>query len=605
MGLKLDWLDRRLRAVVAFLTAALLIGSASPLVVRAQTTPDRSNVVIVLDYSASILEDVANRNRFSAALERIADRVEETSSELVAGDTTVTFVEFAAKAADYPGCVELKLLGSPPAVTQFAGCLRSVARTYRKGLDPALTRRIGVDTNYVAAMTQASRHLPLDAVRPTMILFTDGQHDVKGVPASRVPVVRDQLFGSRSPFALLPVGMGLDPKKRAALETGLASLRIVRDMPPCVTGQIFDWPKVVFGSADEAGNAVAVALQNATCTFTAEEAPPPPPVGTVQGLRLVAGDGSIEVDWGAPSANSAPVVDYMVRCRTGEDDWIESDEGVSTETKATIGGLTNGRPYECQVAAVGAASQGAWAQATAAATPLGLPAAPGKPSVQAFDRAVQLNVAPGDPALVSGYRYQCSDNDGATWTAAVDVGAADPTAQVGNLTNGVRYVCRAYAENAVGLSDASPLSDSVTPCGSFLECNSLLQPVLAILAAVLAAGLLVTFVALNRERRQHGYVVAVVDVVHSLNLGHGSNLGIQFVRGPDGRLSGGIVADRGRRPEVRIRRLRGDRFQVTDRAGRRVTASGEPVVAVDRSGGRHAIVLQAFGTISATEATRR
>jgi hypothetical protein len=598
-----DWLDRRLRAVVAIVTVALVIGATGPSVVHAQIAPDRSNVVIVLDVSASILEDAANRNRFSAALEGIADRVEQISSELVAGDTTVTFVEFAARAADYRGCTELKLLGSPTAVAQFAGCLRAVARTYRKGLDPVLTRRVGIDTNYVAAMSQAAKHLPADAVRPTLILFTDGQHDVKGVPASRVPAVRTQLFGSRSPFALLPVGMGLDPKKRAALETGLASLRMVNSMPPCVSGETFDWPNVVFGSADAAGNAVAVALQNATCTFTAEPAAPLPPVGTVQGLRLVAHDGSIEVDWGPPAANSAPVVDYRVRCRAGEGDWIESAEGVSTDTKATIEGLTNGQAYTCQVAAVGAASQGAWTPASSLVTPLGRPAALGKPTIEALDHGLRLGVAPADPALVSGYRYQCSDDGGATWNDVAD--SADPAPQVTDLTNGVRYVCRAYAENGAGLSEASPLSDPAMPCGSFLECNSLVQPLLAVLALVAAVGLLAVFFALNRERSRRGYVVAVVDVVHSVNLGHGSRLGIQFTRDPHDKRLIGIAADRGARPEVRIRPLRGDRFQVIDKAGRRVATSGEPVVVVDRSGGRHALVLQAFETTSATEATTR
>ena len=53
-------------------------------------------------------------------------------------------------------------------------------------------------------------------------------------------------------LALLPVGMGLDPKKRDALAAGLLSLRIVNDMPACVSGETFDWPQVVFDSPDDA-----------------------------------------------------------------------------------------------------------------------------------------------------------------------------------------------------------------------------------------------------------------------------------------------------------------------------------------------------------------
>ena len=47
------------------------------------------------------------------------------------------------------------------------------------------------------------------------------------------------------------------------------------------------------------------------------------------------------------------------------------------------------------------------------------------------------------------------------------------------------------------------------PCGSTLECNPILQPIVGILGLVLAGGLLVAFAALLRGRRR-GYVVAVV-----------------------------------------------------------------------------------------------
>ena len=102
-------------------------------------------------------------------------------------------------------------------------------------------------------MEQAAKHLPADSVRPAMILFSDGKHDVKGVPVSQVGPARDRLFGSRSPFALLPVGMGLAAKDRAALEAGLNGLRIIRDMPACVSGATFDWPRIVFDSAGRGG----------------------------------------------------------------------------------------------------------------------------------------------------------------------------------------------------------------------------------------------------------------------------------------------------------------------------------------------------------------
>jgi hypothetical protein len=592
-------------AVLAIVVGAQLIGGGlAPNVLAA--APDRSEVVLVFDFSASILNDEANRNRFGAALERIADRVDETSRDLIAGDAIVTIIQFATKAAEYQGCVELKLLGSPRTVTRFAECLRSVAGAYRKGLDPALTRSIGIDTNYVAAMEQAAKHLPSDAVRPAMILFSDGKHDVQGVPVSQVEVVRDRLFGSRSPFALLPVGMGLDPKERKALETGLVRLRIIRDMPPCVSGTPFDWPQVVFESPDDAGNAVAVALQDATCTFTVAPSPTPAlTTGAVHGIEVTAGDGRIELTWAPPATTAVPIVDYRTRCRAGTEDWIESKEGVSLETSASVEGLTNGTAYQCEVAAVGASSEGKWTTAATTATPIARPAAPGKPRVEALDHALRISVPPDDGAGATGYHFECSSDNGGTWPGEVDVASPDTTTgQVDNLTNGVEYVCRAFAVNATGLSDASPVSDAVKPCGSLLECNSLLPPILGILGVVLAGGLVMVLMALYRDRSR-GYVVAVVDVVHTANLGHGSNLGIAFVRAPGSRAVTGIVAERGPKADMRIRNLRGGRFVVTDRAGRHNTSSGEPIIAVDSIGVRHELVLRAFATRAASSVTSR
>jgi Fibronectin type III domain len=528
-GVAMSRLGPRVRAAAAVALTVLLIGGVPLSTVRAQT-PDPSDVVLVLDFSASILQEPADRNRFAAALERIADRVEETSADLVAGDTRITVIQFAARAASYQGCADLKLLANPQAVARFARCLRLVANAYRKGLQPALTRRIGVDTNYVAAMETAAAHLPADAVRPAMILFTDGRHDVPGVPANQVRPARDRLFGSRAPFALLPVGMGLDPAQRDALEAGLVGLRIVRDMPPCVTGETFDWPEVVFDSADKAGNAVAVALQNATCTFTVEPTPTPVPLpGAVQDIRLTARDSAIVLTWSPPVTTSAPVVGYRARCQAGDGEWIEAKEAVSLNTTATVEGLKNGTEYRCEVAALGAAASGMWTAATTAVTPM----------------------APAPPT-------------------------AEPT----------------------------PVPEAIPPCGSLLECNPLVQPLLGILLAVaLGFGLLALFLAFYRGRSR-GYVVAVVDGIYSANLGQGSRLGIRFVRDPNTRRVTEIVGDRSSNADIRIRHLRGDRFAVTDRVGRRVAASGEtvPVVA---AGGRHALELQAFTTNPASAASTR
>ena len=155
-----------MRAALVMVVGSLLFSGGLTTTTRA-AGPDKSDVVIDLDYSASILRDKANRDRFAAALESMAARVDETSADLVAGDTTVSMIQFATRAADYPGCTDLKLLNDPVAVGKFADCLRSLAAAYRKGLDKALTKKIGVDTNYVRRSSRPpSTSPPTPSARP-------------------------------------------------------------------------------------------------------------------------------------------------------------------------------------------------------------------------------------------------------------------------------------------------------------------------------------------------------------------------------------------------------------------------------------------------------
>ena len=55
-------LGRAARAIVAVAVAVQLVGGLAPAVLAAG--PDRSDVALVLDFSASILKDAATRNRF-------------------------------------------------------------------------------------------------------------------------------------------------------------------------------------------------------------------------------------------------------------------------------------------------------------------------------------------------------------------------------------------------------------------------------------------------------------------------------------------------------------------------------------------------------------
>ena len=192
--------------------------SASRTAIAAEPT-EPSDVVVALDFSSSILSDKPNRTKFANALDDIADRVEVTRDDLVNGNAVISLVPFASRAAGFPGCENLALHADPAAVQKLADCLRLAARQYRRGPDASIVSKVGSDTNYVKAMQQAATYLPADSTRPAVVFFTDGKHDVPGTPASAVLPEAQRLFGDRTPFAFLPVGMGLDPNaaRRAAI----------------------------------------------------------------------------------------------------------------------------------------------------------------------------------------------------------------------------------------------------------------------------------------------------------------------------------------------------------------------------------------------------
>jgi hypothetical protein len=580
--------------------------------VLAQETPDQAEVVLDFDFSGSILDDERTRNRFGDAIYGIADRVAETQNELIKGDTTVSLVQFASQAVNVDGCTDIELQDSPDNVARFEDCLRRVAADYKSGGNATLRGKIGRDTNYVAAMQRAAEHIPTDVARPTLIFFSDGRHDVDGVPASAVGPERDRLFGARTPFALLPVGLAVDPADRPALEAGLNALKITRAMPACRTGGLLTWPDVAFDGPDKAAGAVALALQNATCTFTAEPTPSPeptvaPPPNVVRNIRLTPQDGKIEVRWTPPVASALPdpITDYVVQCTPDGGEPVASQEGVSTERETVVGGLENGTEYRCEVAIVTASGQGEFAESGARATPTEVPGPPDKPSVLPLNGGLLVEAAQPDGSVASSYKYECSSDNGATWPATASaLTPDDSTAQIGGLSNGTAYVCRAFASNDSGTSEASPLSDAIVPCATFLDCNGLELPVLGGLAVLVLGAILIGLFFLFRDRGG-GYTVAVVDVVHTANLGGGSNVGLAFVGAPRARSLDGIVAAKGKKADVRIHRLRGGRFRVEDKHGSHVVDSGEPVVVSDQSGVRHELVVRAFEGKAASAVSTR
>lgn len=573
-----------------------LLGGAT--LVAAATAQDPSDVVLVFDVSDSILESDDGTNvEFAEALEGIADRVAAIASDLTVGHATVSFVAFARSAVAYPArCQGLELNQDPAAVQRFEACLREIAAEYRAGANAAVKQRINTaGTDHVAALRQAANLLPDEPTRSAVVFFTDGQHDPPGTVRDNEDVIARvaTAYSGRSPLAILPVGLGTGA---GAFEAGLRRIydTYLRNMEPCEGRASFAWPQVVFPAGDEAGAAVALAMQEVTCSFTVaptptpEPTPTPPPPDAPLGVQVLAGNESLTIQWVAPS--TGVVIDYLVRCRpvgAGEDAWIESDEGVSTTTQAVIEGLDPGVAYECEVAASDGVSTGAYAAAAAPATVLGLPAAPGQPRVEPLDAAARLTVDPvTGGAPVEQYVYECTNAAG----QMVRGSGPEPSVVVAGLVNGQTFQCVAYTENVIGRSAASPASAAFSPCGGLFDCNPWLLFVVG--GAGLAVLAVVAMLLMGRYRaRSRVWVTAQVDGGENRPLGWGPELGIGLAQD-----EGGWYA--APRPlaaaPIKVRYRGKNRFVVQSTAGTRDVHQGDAAPVREGTGELHHLILRRY-----------
>ena len=99
--------------------------------------------------------------------------------------------------------------------------------------------------------------------------------------------------------------------------------------------------------------------------------------------------------------------------------------------------------------------------------------------------------------------------------------------------------------------------------------------------------------------------MAVVDVIHTANLGYGSRVGLSFVHAPGSKVVTDVVAEKGQTADLKIRNLGNGNFEVRDRHGKHAATEGVPIMATDSLGGRHEVVLRAFNTNAASPVASR
>jgi hypothetical protein len=172
------------------------------------------------------------------------------------------------------------------------------------------------------------------------------------------------------------------------------------------------------------------------------------------GLVATASNGSVGLSWSAGSNGGSAITDYLVEYSADGSTWSTFADGTSSNTSATVTGLTNGTAYSFRVSAINSVNTGVASSVVSATpnvppTPTGLTATPGNASVTLSWTAGTY----GGPE-VTDYVIQYS-TDESTWLTFTDGTSAATSATVSGLTNGTTYFFRVSAANSLGTSTAS------------------------------------------------------------------------------------------------------------------------------------------------------
>ena len=184
-------------------------------------------------------------------------------------------------------------------------------------------------------------------------------------------------------------------------------------------------------------------------TISYETGTPGAPTNVSAGQR----NGSIALLWSAPlGSGSAPITDYVVYFATSRDGTYSTfSDGTSTNTTATVTGLTNGTTYFFKVAAVNSYGEGTKsAPMTDGVAPSDVPSAPTIGSISPRDGGLSVPFTAGaSGATISAYEYQI---DNGSWVRAS--GTTSPLI-ISGLTNGTTYSIKLRAISVIGNGTAS------------------------------------------------------------------------------------------------------------------------------------------------------
>lgn len=193
--------------------------------------------------------------------------------------------------------------------------------------------------------------------------------------------------------------------------------------------------------------------------------PPDQPTGLTSSANA---SGNVDLSWAAPAnTGTDPLSDYIIQYSqsstfaSGVTTWNHT---ASTQTSATITGLTPGATYYFRVAAVSTMT-GANSSSSTLTLPR-LPSAPQSFTATPSDQIIDLTwSAPSDDggSTITGYKVEYKASTSGTWTTASS-NVVGTSYQLTSLTNGTNYDVRVSATN--GFWGTLATSTSNTPFGA-------------------------------------------------------------------------------------------------------------------------------------------
>jgi len=209
-----------------------------------------------------------------------------------------------------------------------------------------------------------------------------------------------------------------------------------------------------------------------TSTFSATNywvdvdfAPAPAP-GQTTNASAIAGNGTANVSWSAPSSGG-PVTTYTVTPYIGSEARPATTvNGSPPATSVKVEGLTNGTAYTFTVTASNPNGAGPASEHSNAVTPSGIvpPSAPTGVTAAAASSQAQVGwTAPSSNGGGALTGYTITPYIGASAQTPVEVSASTTSAIVKGLTNGTAYTFTVTAANGAGAGPPSSASGAVTP----------------------------------------------------------------------------------------------------------------------------------------------